>query len=1706
MFRSNRYVALIGLIAATALTQSAQAQLIVGQDGGAATGGEAELVYFLDISGGSAIATGLFRPNEDGLLGGADGLAVDDANRRIYYTEGSGTTRSALYRVDYDDYRFDFNGRRRIHKIGDVRTPSGGLQILNGLAWDSGNQRLIGSDAIQSTSGLGEEGFHQIDINTGASTLIYAMTATESTNYDLRGFDYNPANGLFYATDEATAGSFTGLVSININGPSTTITNVISYASLGFTNIDGIAVGNNKVYFISGTTGTSIGVYDIATASVEPSIPTVPWAVTQVNSAGGWGPNALVVPAGSNLGAIISSTTGPSVDVEVGQTVSYTVNLANFGPSAATNVTYSIVQSGTASGTIGNISSSSSAVEGPTGTITGLVASFGNGATETITFDVTTTAAGTLTLTAVVNPGGNTDAYAVNNSDAISHNIRVFPDLETVLFTELVAAPGSNTSSSLPGTGFNVDPLDTTGSTNIYPPKRSPDGRYVAVVVRTNNPITTTEQAIALLDNGTLSVPVQRGITNIAGSPLDKVGELILAPQPSVNNSGHFAFMSGLGVGPTNRSILLYNGAADMTLLAKNGDVIPAFAAQNLLYGGSSVAWDSAGLTGNGKFSSRLDFVVNAPTGQAGILISDSGATSLIQSGVNVPAGTTETVREFIDQRFGMDGVGVNWAAEAFLNGPTTTDGVWIVNGEVVIQEDDVLTGLTSPVSVFTSSSMNSNGDWFVMGQCDDATQDWVVKGHGATFALIAKGGDPIYPGAPDNWDDATGQSGDGFGAGFHFVAGNNQGDYVIGGRTDNLDRRRNTVAVLNGTTEILREGDPVDLDGNGQFDDNRFVRTFDSDSATLSDDGEFLCIVQTTDNSGTADSGAMTGRALVRLQVAVSPLPPGADLFVSQSVSDAFLPTVGAQTTYSVQICNYGPNPATNVVLTNTLAAQFDFVSATHGGMETGPGSGIVVATIPSIPAFYCEVVEITAVAVAEGVDTVNTASAAANETDPNNGNNSATALVTVENQSDLSVSKVDNGGAPVGQPFTYTITITNNGPATATNVLMTDTLDPTTTFVSATNGAIESSPGVVTRTFASIANGASEVVTITVTGSLQSIVTNQVAVSGTETDLDSNNNTAIVETVVGDASDMSIAIPNPGLQLIGVNYSYTLTIANGGPATATNVQVAVSLPAGLNFVSATNGAVENPGGSGNVEASFATLASQSSQVIIITVNAPVAGTFTVSGSVTASELDTDDLNNTAQVITRVGDFRQVRAIYTQIAGHPTATVPGLLDGSDQPVFGEFDQMLNINASQDGTRWTMEGGSDLATTIDGVMMLGSGLTGSVFAQEGKQAFGVPAGTLYTFFDDDVGFNSNNDFAWGALTSVTANSDITYTNIGGVNANVAQTGSTVNGLQAAGTIGNSTVSQHLLDDGRVGFNLSNISPGSRSALAYWNNGSINVFVERNFTSIGGDLITGLPSSGRIFYTTPDGQHTLYRATIAGGSMAVYDGARILRTGDSLPDAFGTINAISDIHLANNGTWIVRGDKAGGDDWVVRNGVLVAGTGLSVSGGAETWGNLISNAKVNDNGDYMVVGNTSEPDTTMDVVITINGEVIVRESDPVDLNGNGLFDDDIYITSFSTANIYMSDDKKVHFLAIIRNGEGTSLSTAFLMVDVNGCQTILGDANGVGGRNGLDVQAFVDCMLAGGPLVHPCKCADMDGDGDIDAADAGAFAAAVVVDP
>jgi uncharacterized repeat protein (TIGR01451 family) len=118
-------------------------------------------------------------------------------------------------------------------------------------------------------------------------------------------------------------------------------------------------------------------------------------------------------------------------------------------------------------------------------------------------------------------------------------------------------------------------------------------------------------------------------------------------------------------------------------------------------------------------------------------------------------------------------------------------------------------------------------------------------------------------------------------------------------------------------------------------------------------------------------------------------------------------------------------------------------------------------------------------------------------------------------------------------GQNITYTITVSNAGPGTATDVVVTDNLPAATTFVSstATGGGVSGGSGNNrTVTFASLASGASATITLVASVNCnvadETVISDTATVSAATTDPDTPNNSATA-TVTADNPPPAITCP---------------------------------------------------------------------------------------------------------------------------------------------------------------------------------------------------------------------------------------------------------------------------------------------------------------------------------------------------------------------------------------------------------------------------------------------------------------------------------------------------------------------------------------------------------------------------------------------------
>jgi uncharacterized repeat protein (TIGR01451 family) len=179
-----------------------------------------------------------------------------------------------------------------------------------------------------------------------------------------------------------------------------------------------------------------------------------------------------------------------------------------------------------------------------------------------------------------------------------------------------------------------------------------------------------------------------------------------------------------------------------------------------------------------------------------------------------------------------------------------------------------------------------------------------------------------------------------------------------------------------------------------------------------------------------------------------------------------------------------------------------------------------------------------------------------------------------------DLLVSKYSSlYSAYVGSNVVYQLNISNFGPDEARNVVFTDVFPDDMEYIVATTtqGLVYrtvSTNTILTAELGTILPGSNVIVTITGKATATGELTNVVSVVSDASDVDTNNNTAlVVVTALPPAfTDLSVAdlvTPNP--VFYGSNLTFTVTVQNNGPSDATGVILTNTLPAGVTNVAVT-------------------------------------------------------------------------------------------------------------------------------------------------------------------------------------------------------------------------------------------------------------------------------------------------------------------------------------------------------------------------------------------------------------------------------------------------------------------------------------------------------------------------------------------------------
>ncbi|MDJ0836943.1 MAG: CARDB domain-containing protein [Acidobacteriota bacterium] len=347
----------------------------------------------------------------------------------------------------------------------------------------------------------------------------------------------------------------------------------------------------------------------------------------------------------------------------------------------------------------------------------------------------------------------------------------------------------------------------------------------------------------------------------------------------------------------------------------------------------------------------------------------------------------------------------------------------------------------------------------------------------------------------------------------------------------------------------------------------------------------------------------------------------------------------------FTITVTNDGPDDATEVEVTDLLPGGLSYTShiASTGSYTPGNGLWAVGNLAAGVSATLELTVEVQPTGLKENVAEVTGVEEGDPDSSPDNGliDEDDYAAVSV-GSADLSLSlTADNLAPSMGDTVGLTITVTNDGPDSATGVevknLLSTAWPPVLVHLGDdSGGSYDTTTGK--WQVGALASGDTAVLTIDVRVDAQSPVSNTAQITASDlADPDSTpgNNDAAED----DQETITLAVPNADLSLAfapftdfpnpGETIDVDLTVSNAGPNTATGVNTTILIPTGLSYVSHSgNGSYSSGSGIWNA----GNLNSGASKTLTLTLSVDNGGTRTLSAEITNAPVldpDSDPGNN---------------------------------------------------------------------------------------------------------------------------------------------------------------------------------------------------------------------------------------------------------------------------------------------------------------------------------------------------------------------------------------------------------------------------------------------------------------------------------------------
>ena len=369
-------------------------------------------------------------------------------------------------------------------------------------------------------------------------------------------------------------------------------------------------------------------------------------------------------------------------------------------------------------------------------------------------------------------------------------------------------------------------------------------------------------------------------------------------------------------------------------------------------------------------------------------------------------------------------------------------------------------------------------------------------------------------------------------------------------------------------------------------------------------------------------------------------------------------------------------------------------------------------------------------------------------------------------------------------------------------------------------------------------------------------------------------------------------------------------------------------------------------------------------------------------------------------------------RVLYTTSNSHPSSLIPGL--GTLR-----FREFREVSVSPHGDNIAISARANVFSGTDGIVLV----NGQVLIREHTTA--LPWDPSHTWPEASVAINDDGTVA---VTAFDLGGDVWVASVphpltGPWTIKASNLG------RLRGVLGALLTDVHAprIDwNGEVSFVGGVTGAVCGATRVFYRRGVGEALAKEGVTPLAGPTgtnpLTSLPVGGSFIYSpnvTSDGSHFAYLGG-APGAMVVMDGVPVAASGWPLAGSGFTdpVRRLFGFDLGANGKLVTWGSNRGNNvldtrpDWVAVDGAVVALSDTNItSTSSDKWfrgalgSHTFKDAAINGYGDVAINGYTGTFGSRGPEVLVANDLEIARHGDPLDLDNNGVYDENATISTF-----------------------------------------------------------------------------------------------------